>query len=470
MSTKCILGEEKLKNAEKTPQYIAALSVCLGALCSGTVLGWTGNTTDDLENGKFNNIAIDDESLGWIGSLANIGAALSCIAIGPLCEYMGRKYGMLLLVVPFTVGWLLVIFAQNVIMMYVGRILGGFAGGCFSLSAPQYVSETSQKEIRGTLSTFSELLLTVGVLIAYVLGYVLSAKTTAIILTALPIVFAIVFMTQPETPYYLLKRNYEGEALRSLQRLRGRFYDASDELKQIRCDIEEDRANELPVLQSFKKRETKIATLVSLGVMFFQQACGINAVVFYGSTIFAATGIDASILDPEISTIVIGAAPVLANCVSAVLIERLGRRTLLIISGLFMAIPEVIFALFFTFQDKNIISSDIVSKLVFLPILCLCAFVISSELGYGPVAWIISVEMFPAEVKSVLIAGTGAFNWFISFLITKFYLNMQNSVGVDVTFYIFAGMSFAGAVFPFFFVPETKGKSLVEIQRELRGK
>ncbi|XP_018325630.1 facilitated trehalose transporter Tret1-like [Agrilus planipennis] len=470
MSTNHILVEEEQKKAKRVPQYIAAFSVCLGSLCSGSILGWTGNTAEELLDGSFNDISIDDESLGWIGSLVNIGAMLSCIAIGPLCEYMGRKYGMLILVIPFTAGWLLVIFAQNVYMIYIGRLLGGFAGGCFSLSAPQYVSETAQKDIRGALSTFAELLLAVGVTIAYVLGFVVSAKVTAIVLAIFPIIFAIVFMTQPETPYYLLKRNRDDEASRSLQRLRGRLYDTSDELKQIRSDIEEDRANELPALQSFKKRETKIATSVSIGLMFFHQACGINAIVFYASSIFAAAGIDESVLSPGISAIIVGIAQVVGNCASTLLIERLGRRTLLILSGLFMAIPEVLLGMFFTFQDRDILSSDTLSMIGFLPILSLCVFVISSEMGYGPVAWIISVEMFPAEARSILIAGTGAFNRFVSFLVTRFYLNMQNSLGGDVTFYIFASISFAGAAFPFFFAPETKGKSLVEIQRELRGK
>ncbi|XP_018325941.1 facilitated trehalose transporter Tret1-like [Agrilus planipennis] len=468
MSTKNNLAENEWTKAEKAPQVIAALSVSLGGLCTGTIVGWTGNISKDLENGNFNNIQINDGSLEWIGSLINIGGMLSCIVIGPMCDFFGRKLGMLLLVIPFTLGWLLVIYAKNIEMIYAGRLMGGFAGGCFCLSAPLYISEISQKQIRGALSTLSELLLVIGILIAFIIGYMVGAKTTAIVLATLPLIFFLVFLTQPETPYYLLKHDREDVALKNLQRLRGKSYDVFKELKQIQRDIEEEKVHELPLFQSFKKKETRMATFLSIGLMFFQQASGSAAFETYTSSFFHEAHINESVLSSEASTIVIGALPILSNCISIILIDRLGRRTLLVISGFFMAITEILLAIYFTFREREVISSETLRIFQFVPLICLGIFIISFEIGYGPVAWISSSEMFPTEVRSLLTAGTGAFSWFMAFLITKFYLNMNDSLGIDVTFYIFAAIMVAGTAFPYLFLPETKGKSLVEIQRDLR--
>lgn len=152
---------------------------------------------------------------------------------------------------------------------------------------------------------------------------------------------------------------------------------------------------------------------------------------------------------------------------ASLLIDKLGRKILLLGSDLLMAFSGILLGIFFTLKDRDILDEDAIKSLGFLPVLSLCVFMVVFSLGFGPIPWMISSEVFPAEVKSVASSAAGTFNWFIAFLITKFYLNLKNGIGGDSTFYLFAGISVVGTLFVSIFVIETKGKTLDQIQREL---
>ncbi|KAF5269942.1 hypothetical protein FQR65_LT05741 [Abscondita terminalis] len=452
------------KTGNKLPQYLAALSVCLGSVATGAVLGWTSNISGEMKQGSFNDIPINDDNLGWIGSFATLGAMVMCFPIGIMCDKFGRKLAMLLLTVPFIIGWLLIIFANSIGMVYAGRFITGMAGGAFCVSAPLYTSEIAEKEIRGALGSYFQLLLTVGILFSYIVGWAASIKVYTIILAILPLVFFVAFLFQPETPIYRMKQKREADARNALIRLRGAHYDVDSELQEIKATLEAEEKNKKPFTEVLKTRSAKVASIVCFSLMFFQQASGINAVIFYTGDIFIAAKTP---LDPKIATIIVGVIQCIATFVSSLIVDRLGRRLLLLLSDLFMVIAGCLLGIFFSLKDKQLVSEDTIDKLGFLPVLALSIFMIVFSLGFGPIPWMISSELFPTEIKSVASSAAGTFNWFIAFLITKFYLNLQNAVGGDVTFYIFSAISVCGTIFVFFVVPETKGKSLEEIQKEL---
>lgn len=118
---------------------------------AGTVLGWSANITDDLKEGELNDLVMNDDELGWAGSAMTLGALVMCIPIGWIADLIGRKPTVLLTTFPFVIGWLLITFAQHMVMVYVGRILVGIAGGSFCVTAPLYTSEISETDIRGRL-------------------------------------------------------------------------------------------------------------------------------------------------------------------------------------------------------------------------------------------------------------------------------------------------------------------------------
>ncbi|RZB39696.1 Sugar tr and/or MFS 1 domain containing protein, partial [Asbolus verrucosus] len=142
------------------PQYVAALAATLSALCAGAVLGWTSPILSEITVGKFHNISVDNNQMGWIGSFVTLGGMTMCIPTGFLCDLIGRKKTLLLLIVPFAVGWSLILFARSIIMLYLGRLITGMAAGASCVAAPLYTSEIAQKEIRGTVGSYFQLMIT----------------------------------------------------------------------------------------------------------------------------------------------------------------------------------------------------------------------------------------------------------------------------------------------------------------------
>lgn len=442
------------------------ITVCTGAVAAGTLLGWTSNISKEMKLGNYNDLSIDDNALGWIGSFTALGAMLMCFPIGIICDLLGRKLTMLLLIIPFCVGWLLLIFANSLAMVYVGRFITGMAGGAFCVTAPLYTSEIAEKEVRGALGSYFQLLLTVGILFSYILAKYISILAYNIVLAVIPLVFGVVFILQPETPVYLLKKNKEDEARKALRRLRGSAYDVDAELKVLKAVIENDARSKVPFTESIKRKATQRAFLISFGLMFFQQFSGVNAVIFYTGDIFEAAG---AALDSKDATIIVGAIQVAATFVSSLVVDKFGRKILLLGSDFFMALSGILLGVFFSIKDNALADQDTIDRISFLPILALSVFLIVFSLGFGPIPWMISAEVYPAEVKSAASSAAGTFNWFLAFLVTKFYIDVKGAVGGDVTFYIFSAISLIGTVFIYFFVPETKGKSLEQIQKELGG-
>nr|CAD7452755.1 unnamed protein product [Timema tahoe] len=175
VSTQTLVSSKgEFQSAKRLPQYLAAISVTIGAFALGNVLAWTSPTADELSqttNNNFTSTLMTQSEWSWVGSLMNIGAALVVLPVGYLIDKIGRKFTMLGLVFPFTAGWFLMVWAkQTVPLYYVGRIVTGMMGGAFSLTAPVYVSEIAESDIRGTLGTYFQLMVTVGILFVYVLG------------------------------------------------------------------------------------------------------------------------------------------------------------------------------------------------------------------------------------------------------------------------------------------------------------
>ncbi|KAH1012448.1 hypothetical protein HUJ05_011607 [Dendroctonus ponderosae] len=183
--------------SKRFPQYLAALS---GSVAAGSVLGWTGTISESLQHSDLNGIPVDTDALGWISGFVTLGAMVICFPIGFICDGIGRKWACLLTIIPFSIGWALVIFSSGTLMIYIGRFLTGLAGGAFCVAAPLYTSEIAEKEIRGALGSYFQLLLTVGVLFSYVCGTVTTPKMLSILCAFIPIGFGVAFFFQPETP------------------------------------------------------------------------------------------------------------------------------------------------------------------------------------------------------------------------------------------------------------------------------
>lgn len=456
-------GDQVVSSTNRLVQYIASLASTLGALAAGMTLAWTSSAGDDGKNlESLYDIHISKDEFSWISSLVAIGSAVICIPIGILTDMIGRKYSMLLMVVPFTIGWLLIIFAKSVIMFYIGRFITGLSGGAFCVAAPIYTAEIAENEIRGTLGSYFQLLLTTGILLSYILGTFVNMRILSIISALVPLIFFVVFMFMPESPSYYLKKGNEKFARKNLIKLRGIQYNIENELQNQKDALEETNKNSVSFWILIKSKTTLKSFIIAYGLMFFQQLSGVNVVIFYTNSIFekANTG-----LNPSYSTIIVGVMQVLAVFVSTLIVDRAGRRILLLISIIFLCLTSCTLGVYF-YLLKNEVD---VNSIKWLPLVSVCIFIIMFNMGFGPLPWMMMGEIFAPEVKSVAASSACLFNWILVFIVTKFFSDLSKTIDLDATFWLFAVICLIGTFFVYFIVPETKGKSLEEIQRELNN-
>lgn len=427
------------------------------------MLGWSSPVIYKItrENSTHYNFPVSEAQGDWISSLINLGAAAVCFPIGLIMDAIGRKKTMLFLVLPFTLGWLLIAFAENVGMLMAGRFITGVAGGAFCVTAPAYTSEIAQDSIRGTLGTYFQLMITIGILFSYVVGSFAPVLVFNILCACIPIVFGVVFFFMPESPNFLVVKGRHDEARDSLIRLRGSVYDVDTELSNLRYKAELRQSNHVSFVKSITKKTALKAILICYALMVFQQLSGINAVLFNTTAIFSSAG---ALIPSDIATIIIGVIQVIATFISSVVVDKLGRRILLLFSALLMCLCTTALGVFFFLQDEHGEGSSVLDPISWLPILSLSLFIIAFSFGFGPIPWMMAGELCLIDIKSFVASTAGTLNWLLSFTVTSTFNALNYAIGSGQVFWIFAGIMLFAFLFIFFIVPETKGKSVDEIQ------
>lgn len=408
-------------------------------------------------------VSLTEDQESWIGALLNIGAMIGPFPFGYIAERFGRKIGLLSIAIPFIISYLTLAFARNVELYYFARLLAGIAvGGGYTL-LPMYVAEIAEDSNRGTLSVTLNIFWTFGNLLPYVIGPYTSILCFNLILSCIPSLFLILFfILSPESPHYLIGKNKNKEAKESLMKLRSNNQKAVlEELDNIQAGLEKTKTESSP-FDLLKSKVYLKALGISLVLIIGQQLSGINAVLFYTEEIFAEAGADE--LAPEVSSIIIGLVLFLTSFITPFVADRLGRKLLLLVSGFGIVAANFAFGAYFFVKNTN--HSDVTS-ISWLPIASLVVFIVMYNFGVGPIPWTISSELFPTSVKSYASALVAFMCWATSFLVTKFFEDLNADIGEGKTFWLFGGFSVLAWLFTFFFVPETRGKSFREIQQIL---
>ncbi|SPP75257.1 facilitated trehalose transporter Tret1-2 homolog [Drosophila guanche] len=446
------------------PQYIAGLSASFGALCMGASIGWSSPVEQMITDDSDYGFDISSSQFGWISALLTLGATVVCIPIGFMIDWIGRRPTMLALIPPYMVGWVLMLFANNVTMLYFGRFILGMCGGAFCVTAPMYCTEISTTALRGTIGSFFQLLIVTGVFYGYVLGAFLPLTTINILCSILPLIFAAVHFFMPESPVYLAKKGRNEDTAKALQWLRGKDADISDELKEILDESQ--RQNDQPKINfmaALRRPVTRKGLGISVLLQVFQQWTGINAILFYSTSIFEDVGAG---LTGSMSTILIGVTQTATTVVAVAIIDKSGRRNLLLISGVLMAITTCLMGVYFQMSESN---PDSVVGLGWLPIVSICIFIVFFSIGFGPVPWLVMAEVFSEDIKSLGGSIAGTSNWLSAFMVTLLFPILKDSIGPGPTFWIFTVIAVLSFFYALFFVPETKGKTILEIQDMLAG-
>ena len=429
----------------------AVLIVLIAPFCMGMVLGYSSPAIPNLKQAGL----LTREQATWFGSLITIGAIAGGVFAGLCVEKLGRKTTIMLSNAPYVIGWFLIIYAKGPVMLYVGRLFTGLAVGMTSLSAPLFIGEVSTKELRGMFGSGFQLSITIGNLTVYSLGLKLRYQWLALAALCFPVIITFLALFLPETPRWLISKGERMPALDALKWYRGANADVEGEYQEIESNLMS-QSNERLSCADLRRPGIYKPLLVSIGLMFFQQASGINIVIFYSETIFDEAGFKYS----SLGAIIVGAVQVVATFVACILMDRAGRRVLLFISGVFLTVGSATLGAYYYLHNAS---------LSWLALLSVVVFIIAFSLGWGPIPWLSMGEMFPAKSRELSSSIATAFNWTVAFIVTKEFDALEAGLNKFGTFWLFAGISLLGAIFVIF-VPETKGKTLEEIEKQFEGR
>ncbi|XP_076277534.1 solute carrier family 2, facilitated glucose transporter member 1 isoform X1 [Lasioglossum baleicum] len=401
-------------------------------------------------------------------SIFCVGGMIGGSLVGSIADRFGRKGGLLLNNVLVL---LTVIFegsakaAKSYEMIIIGRLLIGINAGLNAGLAPMYLAEISPIHLRGAVGTVYQLVITMSILVAQILGLeqvMGSAEHWPLLLclTIVPAIFQVATLPLcPESPkYLLLSRGKDMEAQRALSWLRGTI-EVHDEMEEMRTEYESVRmVPKVTLRELFVNSTLRIPLVIALMVMFAQQLSGINAVMFFSTKIFTMAQLDKTAA--QNATMGVGAMNVLMTFISLILVEKAGRKTLLMVGFTGMFIDTALLAVCLAFADTS-------RTAAYFSIVLVIMFVVLFATGPGSIPWFLVSELFNQSARPAATSVAIAVNWTANFIVSIGFLPMQEAMGAYV-FIIFAVLQ---AFFVFFIykkVPETKNKTMEEISSMFR--
>ncbi|XP_012239624.1 facilitated trehalose transporter Tret1 [Bombus impatiens] len=458
----------KIDEPGRFRQLVVALIANISSLSLGTMIGWQSPTIPQLqsENPPVGNEPMTDEAASWLTGITCITAALTSLIVGTIANRFGRKMTGYLMAFALCSNWLFTTIATQQTYLFIARFFAGISGGMVLFLVPLYVSEIASDGIRGMLGSLLVFLLNGGILLGYILGAVLSYRLFSIIMLALPLLYIVLFPFVPESPVYLLRRNRINEAARYLTWLRG-GHKPTMEREMLRLQEE---AKELDVpgrptnklSEMFRDQATIKGLFITLGLFGGQQLAGIFVMISYTETIFKISG---SSLSPNSSAIIVGVIQVFGSCLSTTLVERVGRRPLLLTSCLGMGTCHFVLGVFCYLQT---LGYD-VSQFSWISIVALSVYMITYGLGMGPGPYVISSEILSRDVASSIVT-LGMFTaWGMAFVVVKLFPSVLVLLGMHGCFFLFGIFCATTFAFIFILIPETKGQPRQVILDRLNG-
>jgi len=425
---------------------------------------------------------LTDSQVENLTALGLIGAVVGALVAGPITDFLGRKKIILASAFIFATGALWTGFAPTVPQLMISRFYLGLAIGASSFAVPLYISEISPTKIRGTLVSMFQLLITVGILAAYLSDHAIADNDNLEcwrpmlwvgIAPAVILFVGMIFL--PETPRWLMSKGREEESRKILNRIENAEY-VEDSIAAMKSDIDIDKsqANWKEIFKPWLRN----ALIIAAGIMFFQQFVGINTVIYYSPKIFLAAGFQGA--EAAIAaSVIVGVVNVVFTIIALFIIDKLGRRKLYFIGVSGIALSLVCMGLGFMLPGAGKWFL-VVSMLVYIAFFAI---------SLGPLGWLIITEVFPTKVRGIGASIGSLSNWGFNTLVVWTFYKMASAIGnakevvvpegqdlsdicpscIGSVFWIFAAVAIIGLVWGYYFIPETKGVSLEKIEAHWRA-
>jgi len=439
------------------------LLVLVIAFLAGALFGYDQGVISGALAGLQRALSLTPFEVEVVTSWVTLGALAGSLAAGELADRLGRRRALLAAALLFAAGAAIEAFAPSVTVLVLGRLAVGFGVGVAAVAAPLYAAELAPANKRGRFISSYQLAITVGIFLSYLIDQMLAEDESwrgmlgASAVPAILLVFALIGAT--ESPRWLLRQGRRDEARASLARTQPAA-DAAQEIAQIEAALGTEPAS--ASWRDVFDRAWRRPLAIGLGLAVFQQVTGINAIIYYADRIFAAAGFVTAHAQTVATTWAIGAVNVVATFIAIACIDRAGRRPLLIagFAGMFVSLAVV--ALAFLALERDAAGAS--STLGLVTLAALVVFIVSFAFSLGPVTWTVINEIFPGPIRGRAVAVATAVNWGAAFFVSQFFLTLVEVIGEPLTFGLFAACCVAGALWVWRNVPETRGKSLEEIE------
>lgn len=429
---------------------LISITAALGGLLFGFDTAIISGAIPYLES-YFNLNAV---TLGWAVSSGLIGCAIGSLLAGYLADKYGRRAVLMICAVLFAISGIGAAFSTELYVFILFRIIGGLGVGAAAMVSPMYIAEIAPASQRGRLVALYQLAIVTGILLAYFTNYALNDIGEhnwrwMFGTQAIPsFLFLVLLLAVPETPRWLVGKNRVAQATKILEKIANNM-NVQEEVQQIKNSF--GKQEKVSVLSLFDKPYKKVI-LAGVLLAIFQQITGINAILYYAPVIFNQTGLGNS--DSLIYTIIIGVVNVVSTFIAIGLVDKVGRRRFLLNGSLIMGISLVVVAVCFHYEFYK----------YYIILIFVLVYVASFGCTLGAVTWVYLSEIFPNRIRALALSLATFALWLADFLVSYTFPVMIAHLSTSITLGLYAFFCVIAFIYMFINIPETKGKSLEEIE------
>lgn len=431
----------------------------------GNAAGWPSPMLVKMKNHETP-VFLTSDQISWMVSLMYLGHLLSPFPSGYLMDKVGRKQACLMLSILPLFSWVLIWSTVSVTGLYLARFVAGLWAGVTSTIVPVYIGEIAEPHLRSSLNVFNHLMRNFGVLFVYTFGPYVSYLTLALSCCGLTTLYILLFVFVPETPYFLVMANQKKDALNSLNWLRGdrNMTQIEEELNKITYAVKV----QTQIKGSFKdiwlKKGNRKALIISEVYSVSKRLSGSGVLQAYIS--LTLPPLTFGIFTPNDCVIILGIVSLLSSGASVILSIYFKRRTLISFSSAGCAITMALVGIWFYLNSSTNLNITPFSDWLFV---CFVVYNATFSVGLGPIGASVKGELFPANLKAICSSLTTVFVAVTSFILNKLFLNIADILGMQLNFFIYSTSCVFIILFTYYYMPDTQGKSLDEIQSLLQG-